>query len=397
MYFNLLKDCIVTNKNIILRVDINVPIVDNIIQDDTRIRAIIPTLKYLIANQAKVILISHFGRPDGKKNPQMSLGQLVSKIEQLLGQKISFIDDCVGKKVADAVQKTKYGEVILLENLRFYHQETNNNIEFSQALASLGNLYVNDSFSCSHRAHSSIVGVAKILKNCAGLLLTNELNNLQNLLANSKKPMMAIIGGSKVSSKIGLLNSLIKKADAIFISGGMANTFLYAQGNNIGRSLCEKDLKNLALEILENANQHNCQIILPKDLVVCKKLENKALAKNVNLNDVQADDIIADVGKQTIKDLTTRIESFETVIWNGPLGAFEIKPFDQATNDLAAIIAKRTREQKLISVAGGGDVVSALNSSGFINDFSYISTAGGAFLEWLEDKSLPGIEVLLKN
>ena len=395
--FNLLQNCVVTNKNVILRVDINVPIVGGIIQDDTRIRAIIPTLKYLIKNQAKVILISHFGRPKGKKVLEMSLGQLVGRVEELLGQRIKFIDDCIGDKVALEVQKANYGEVILLENLRFYPQENNNDLVFSQSLASLGNLYVNDAFSCSHRSHSSIVGVAKILKNCAGLLLARELDNLQNLLHNPRKPMMAIVGGSKVSSKIDLLNALITKADAIFIAGGMANTFLYAKGNNVGKSLCEKDLGSLALEILTNAKGHNCEIILPNDVVVCKKLENGVDTKNVNLGDVQEDDIIADVGEQTIKDLKNRIDNFKTIIWNGPLGAFEVKPFDKSTNDLAIIIARKTREQKLVSVAGGGDIISALNSSGFINDFSYISTAGGAFLEWLEGKNLPGIEVLLNN
>ena len=392
--FNLLKDCVVTNKNVILRVDINVPIKNGVIQDDTRIRSIIPTIKYLITNQAKVILISHFDRPEGQRVPEMSLKQLVEKIEELLGEKIKFVDDCIGDVVVKAVQQTNYGEVILLENLRFYKGETKNDPEFVQALASLGNLYVNDAFSCSHRAHASIVGVATILKSCAGLLLENEIDNLQNLVANPQKPLLAIVGGSKVSTKIDLLNALITKADAIFIAGGMANTFLYAQGNNIGKSLCEKDLKTLALEILDNAKKNNCQIILPDDVVVCKKLENGTAVRNIDIIDVAEDDIIADVGEKTILDLANKIQNFKTVVWNGPLGAFEIKPFDNATNNLARAIVKQTREGKLISVAGGGDVVSALNASGLVNDFSYISTAGGAFLEWLEGKSLPGLKVL---
>ncbi len=391
---NRLKDCVVTNKNVLLRVDINVPIVDGVISDDTRIKAVIPTIKYLIANQAKVILISHFDRPEGKKVPEMSLKQLVGRIEELLGQKIQFIDDCIGEEVQKAVAQTNYGQVVLLENLRFYKGETKNDPEFARALASLGNLYVNDAFSCSHRAHASIVGVAEILKSCAGLLLENEIDNLENLVANPKKPMLAIVGGSKVSTKIDLLKALIIKADAIFIAGGMANTFLYAMGNNIGKSLCEKDLKDLALEILESAQKNNCQIILPKDVVVCKKLENGTAVRNVDIIDVVEDDIIADVGQKTIQDLVSKIENIKTVVWNGPLGAFEIKPFDQATTSLAKVIAGQTKAGKLISVAGGGDVVSALNSSGFIDDFSYISTAGGAFLEWLEGKSLPGIKIL---
>jgi phosphoglycerate kinase len=391
---NRLKDCVVTNKNVLLRVDINVPIVDGVISDDTRIKAVIPTIKYLIANQAKVILISHFDRPEGKRVPAMSLKQLVGRIEELLGQKIQFIDDCIGEEVQKAVAQTNYGQVILLENLRFYKGETKNDPEFARSLASLGNLYVNDAFSCSHRAHASIVGVAEILKSCAGLLLENEIDNLENLVANPKKPMLAIVGGSKVSTKIDLLKALIIKADAIFIAGGMANTFLYAMGNNIGKSLCEKDLKDLALEILESAQKNNCQIILPKDVVVCKKLENGTAVRNVDIIDVVEDDIIADVGQKTIQDLDGKIENIKTVVWNGPLGAFEIKPFDQATNSLAKVIAGQTKAGKLISVAGGGDVVSALNASGFIDDFSYISTAGGAFLEWLEGKSLPGIKIL---
>ncbi|MCE3254539.1 MAG: phosphoglycerate kinase [Rickettsiaceae bacterium] len=389
--FNRLQDCVVTNKNVILRVDINVPVKNGVIQDDTRIRAVIPTIKYLIENQAKVILISHFDRPEGQRVPSMSLKQLVGKIEELLGKKIKFVDDCIGEEVEKAVAKTGYGEVILLENLRFYKGETKNDPEFSRALANVGNLYVNDAFSCSHRAHASIVGITGILKSCAGLLLENEIENLQNLVANPAKPLMAIVGGSKVSTKIDLLNALMKKANAIFIAGGMANTFLYALGNNVGKSLYEKELKSLALEILINAGANNCQIILPKDVVVCKKLESGTEVRNVDIADVKDDDIIADIGQKTISDLEKEIQNFKTVVWNGPLGAFEIKPFDQATTNLAKIIVKRTAEKNLISVAGGGDVVSALNACNAVDGFSYISTAGGAFLEWLEGKSLPGL------
>ncbi|MFT6331940.1 MAG: phosphoglycerate kinase [Lentimonas sp.] len=391
---NLLKDCVVTNKNVILRIDINVPIIDGKITDDTRIRAVIPTIKYLIENQAKVILISHFGRPKGKRVESMSLKQLVLRIEELLGQKINFSDDCVGEKTQKEVSETGYGEVILLENLRFHQEETKNDPEFSRQLASLGNLFVNDAFSCSHRYHASIVGIAGILKSCAGLLLGKEIENLQNLISSPKKPVLAIVGGSKVSTKIDLINALTTKANFIFIAGGMANTFLYAMGNNVGKSLCEKELKDVALEILENSQKNGCEIILPKDVVICKKLENGTEVQNISAAKVTNDDIIADAGSQTIIDLENRLENIKTVVWNGPLGAFEIKPFDKSTNDLAKIVALKTRAGSLISVAGGGDVVSALNYSGFINDFSYISTAGGAFLEWLEGKSLPGIEVL---
>lgn len=389
-----LQNCVVTNKNVLLRVDINVPVVNGKITDDTRIKAVIPTIKYLIENGAKVILMSHFGRPEGQKILSMSLGQVREKIEELLGKKINFVDDCIGEKVRKSVDETQYGEVILLENLRFYKGETKNDPEFVKELASLGNLYVNDAFSCSHRAHASIVGVAEILKPCAGLLLQDEIDNLQNLVANPVKPMLAIVGGSKVSTKIDLLNSLITKADAIFIAGGMANTFLYAKGFEVGKSLCEKDLKDLALEIMANAQKNNCEIILPQDVVVCKKLENGVTSKTVNTKDVVSDDIIADAGEETINYLAEKITNIKTVVWNGPLGAFEIKPFDASTTKLAEVIASKTKAKKLISVAGGGDVVSALNSSGFIDDFTYISTAGGAFLEWLEGKDLPGVKIL---
>ncbi len=395
--FNLLKNCDIRNKQVILRVDINVPMKNSLIEDDTRIRLIIPTIKYLIKNQAKVILISHFGRPDGKKVPEMSLEKLVVRIEELLGQRIRFINDCIGEKVEKEIADMSFGQVILLENLRFHLGETKNDQIFTNSLAKLGNFYVNDAFSCCHRAHSSIVGIAEILDNCAGLLLTQELINLENLLAEPQKPMLAVVGGSKISTKIDLLNALIKKTDAIFIAGAMANTFLYALNHSIGKSLCEKNLKELALQILNNAKENNCKIILPQDVVVCDKLVDGAIFKNVNIADVTDTNIIADVGGQTIENLEQQMEVFKTIIWNGPLGAFEIKPFDRATNNLAEIIAKKTKQAKIISIAGGGDIVCALNYSGFIDDFSYISTAGGAFLEWIEGKTLPGIEVLMNR
>lgn len=396
--FTRLKDCVVTNKNVIVRVDINVPVVNGIIEDDTRIKAVIPTLKYLADNQAKVIVISHFDRPEGKIIPEMSIKQLVARIQELLGSiKVSFVGDCIGDKVRKAVEATNYGEIIILENLRFYKDETKNNPDFSRELASLGNLYVNDAFSCSHRAHASIVGIPEILKGCAGLLLESEIDNLQNLVANPKKPMMAIVGGSKVSTKIDLLNSLMHKADAIFVAGGMANSFLYAMGKNIGKSLCEKELKNLALEIIENAKKNNCKILLPIDVAVCKKLEPETEAKNVGIDDISDDDIIADIGPKTAEFLKNELQNYKTLVWNGPLGVFEIQPFNQGTNSVAKIVADLTSNKQLLSVAGGGDVVSALNASGLIDKFSYISTAGGAFLEWLEGKGLPGVNAICKK
>lgn len=393
--FNRLKDCVVANKNVIVRVDINVPMKDGKIEDDTRIKAVIPTLKYLAENQAKVIVISHFGRPEGKVEPSMSIKPLVSRVQELLGSiKVSFVDDCIGEKVKKAVEAINYGEVIMLENLRFYKQETKNDAEFSRELAALGNLYVNDAFSCSHRAHASITGIPAILKSAAGFLMEEELDGLTNHLENAKKPMMAVVGGAKVSTKLDLLNSLSAKAQTIVVGGGMANTFLYALGKNIGKSLCEKELKDTALKIIETAKTNGCQVLLPFDVVVAKKFEANAECKTVSVDEIAEDDMILDIGAQSSAKVAAELAKHKTLVWNGPLGAFEIKPFNIGTDSFAKTSAKLTEEGKLISVSGGGDSVSALNAVGLANKFTYISTAGGAFLEWLEGKDLPGVAVL---
>jgi phosphoglycerate kinase len=395
--FTRLKDCVVTNKNVIVRVDINVPIVNENIEDDTRIKAIIPTIKYLIENNAKVILIAHFGRPEGKFDPSMSLKQILPRLQELLNPiKVNFVDDCIGEKVSIAVKSTNYGEVILLENLRFYKQETKNDPEFSAFLASLGNLYVNDAFSCSHRSHASITGIPAILKSCAGLQMEVELDNLTNLLENAQSPMMAIVGGAKISTKIDLLNSLSSKAQAIVIGGGMANTFLYAKGYNIGKSLCEKDLKDTVNQILKTAKQNNCEIILPNEVIVAKEFTANANYQIKSINSIDENDIILDIAPSFCEDFEKIIIDFKTVVWNGPLGAFEISPFNQGTETIAKIIANLTKNKKLISIAGGGDVVSAINGCNLADDFTYISTAGGAFLEWLEGKELPGVLAMQK-
>ncbi len=388
--FNRLRDCVVTNKNVIVRVDINVPMKNGKIEDDTRIKAVIPTLKYLAENKAKVIVISHFGRPEGKVEPSMSIQPLVARVQDLLGSiKVSFVDDCIGEKVKNAVEATGYGEVIMLENLRFYKQETKNDPDFSRELASLGNLYVNDAFSCSHRAHASITGIPAILKSAAGFLMEEELDGLNNHLENAQKPMMAVVGGAKVSTKLDLLNSLAKKAQTIVVGGGMANTFLYALGKNIGNSLCEKELKDVALDILKNAN-----VLLPVDVVVAKKFEQNAPSRTVLIDDVADDDMILDVGAASSEKIAESLRNHKTLVWNGPLGAFEIKPFNIGTESFAREAANLTSEGKLISVSGGGDSVSAINSVGLADKFTYISTAGGAFLEWLEGKDLPGVAAL---
>ena len=396
--FNRLKDCVVTNKNVIVRVDINVPMQGNKIEDDTRIKAIIPTLEYLAQHQAKVIVISHFGRPEGKIEPSMSVQPLLARVQELLGSiKVNFVDDCIGDKVKKAVEATNYGEVIMLENLRFYKQETKNDPEFSRELASLGNLYVNDAFSCSHRAHASITGIPAILKSCAGILMEAELDELTNHLENAKKPMMAVVGGAKVSTKIDLLNSLATKAQTIVVAGGMANTFLYALGKNIGKSLCEKDLQDTALKIISTAKTRGCNILLPFDVVVTKKFEANSACQTVSVDDVAEDDIIVDIGAASSKKIAEELAKHQTLVWNGPLGAFEIKPFNIGTDSFARSAAKLTEEGKLVSVSGGGDSVAALNSIGLADKFTYISTAGGAFLEWLEGKDLPGVAALSKK
>ena len=388
--FNRLKDCVVTNKNVVIRVDINVPMSDGKIDDDTRIKAVIPTLKHLAENKAKVIVISHFGRPEGMVDPSMSIKPLVAHVQELLGSiKVSFVDDCIGEKVIKAVEAMNYGEVIMLENLRFYKQETKNDPEFSRKLASLGNLYVNDAFSCSHRAHASITGIPAILKSAAGFLMEEELDGLTNHLENAKKPMMAVVGGAKVSTKLDLLNSLSKKAQTIVVGGGMANTFLYALGKNIGKSLCEKDLKETALEILKSV-----RVLLPTDVVVAKKFQQNAPCRTVLVDEVADDDMILDIGAASSAKIADELAKHQTLVWNGPLGAFEIKPFNIGTESFARAAADLTEAGKLISVSGGGDSVSALNSIGLAEKFTYISTAGGAFLEWLEGKDLPGVAAL---
>lgn len=397
MKYNKLIDCVVTNKNVIVRADLNVPITKNIVTDNTRLKAVIPTLKYLVKNNAKVILISHFGRPKGVNNKDLSLKNIITPLQELLGDiKLNFTDDIISNNAMEAVSNCNYGEIILLENLRFYAQEENNSAEFAQKISQLGNIYVNDAFACSHRSHASIVGIPNYLKSCAGLLMQKELENLDQLLYNAKKPMIAIIGGAKISTKIKLINNLSSKVDAILIGGAMANSFYFAQGYNIGKSLCEKDFKQTAIDALENAKKNNCKIILPQDVITTKSLAPSAQYQNVTLDQIQDDDIIADIGINSLDLLNQELRNYSTLLWNGPVGAFEIKPFDSGTNKIAQIIANLTKNHNLISVAGGGDSVSAINKANLSGSFSYISTAGGAFLEWLENYRLPGIDILLK-
>ncbi len=384
----------VSGKRVLVRVDLNVPMKNGKVTDATRIERAAPTLAELAAKGAKVIVLSHFGRPDGKRVPEMSLKPLVEPLSKALGKPVAFADDCVGPVAEEAVRTLKPGEVLLLENLRFHKEEEKNDKDFIDKLSVLGDAYVNDAFSAAHRAHASTEGLGHKLPAYAGRTMQAELDALAKALEAPTKPVIAIIGGAKVSTKIDLLENLVRKVDALVIGGGMANTFLHAQGIGVGKSLAEKDLAATALRIMDKAEVANCAIILPVDAVVAYQFAANAPSHAYGLDAIPADGMILDVGPQSIARIHAAIDDAATLVWNGPLGAFEMTPFDRGTMVSARHAAERTRAKKLISVAGGGDTVAALNQAGVAGDFSYVSTAGGAFLEWMEGKPLPGVEVL---
>ena len=391
---NLLKNHDLKNKTVLCRVDLNVPMKNGRVQDATRLNRVLPTIKYLIKQKAKVVLLSHFGRPKGEFIRDMSLAPLADSLGKALNTDVKFAIDCIGDATKAKINDLQAGEVLLLENLRFHAGETSNNAVFVEKLAQLGDFYINDTFSCSHRKHASIVGLAKKLPSAAGLLLQEEIENLEKILNIPQKPMAVIVGGSKVSSKLDLLEALITKAEILVIGGAMANTFLKAKGNKIGKSLYEPELVDTAKEIMAKAEKNNCEIFLPSDVAISTELKDRADCKIVSANKVPSDSMILDLGPQTIADLAEKLKSCKTVVWNGPIGAFEYRPFDVGSITLARYIASLTADNKIIAVAGGGDVVAALGVSGLTESFTYISTAGGAFLQWLQGKSLPGIEVL---
>lgn len=386
----------IAGKKIICRVDLNVPMRHGRVTDKTRIVRLIPTIKELIKKQAKVIVISHFGRPDGTFNRDMSLAPLADELGNALGVSVKFAVDCIGESAQSAINLMNNGEVILLENLRFHAGEETNNSHFSDELAKLGDIYVNDTFSCSHRKHASIVGIAERLPSAAGLLLKEEIDHLEKILVSPDRPVAAIVGGSKVSTKLKILNSLITKVDMLVIGGAMANTFLKAKGIKIGNSLYEKDLVDTAKDIIARAEKKNCEIFLPTDAIIAKELTENPECMSVDIKHIPSEYMILDLGSETMANLTTKLQSYKTIIWNGPVGAFEFRPFDVSSITLARIIAKLTKEQNVTSVAGGGDVVAALAASGLTESFSYVSTAGGAFLDWLGGDELPGIIALSK-
>jgi phosphoglycerate kinase len=384
----------VKGKRVLVRVDLNVPVADGKVSDATRIERIVPTIDELSGKGAKVILLAHFGRPKGGPAPEFSLDPIAEAVEAMIGKPVGFAADCVGKEASGAVARMKDGDILLLENTRFHKGEEKNDPAFTEQLAANGDIYVNDAFSAAHRAHCSTEGLAHVLPAFAGRTMQAELEALEKGLGNPKKPVIAIVGGAKVSTKIDLLMNLVKKVDALVIGGGMANTFLAARGAQVGKSLCEHDLAGTAKQIMIEAASAGCAIILPSDGVVAREFKAGAANEVVAIDRVPADAMILDVGPKTVEAINQWIDRAATLVWNGPLGAFEIAPFDAATVAAAKYAAARTKAGKLVSVAGGGDTVAALNHAGVADDFSYVSTAGGAFLEWMEGKPLPGVEVL---
>jgi len=382
-----------SNQTALVRVDFNVPMADGAVSDDTRLRAALPTIKALTAKGCKVALLAHFDRPKGKRVPEMSLKPVAEPLAKLLGAPVAFADDCVGDAAKAAIAALPAGGVILLENTRFHAGEEQNDAELAKQIAALGDFYVNDAFSAAHRAHASTEGIAHVLPAYAGKQMERELDALDAALGNAKRPVLGIVGGAKVSTKLELLQNLIAKLDKLAIGGGMANTFLYAQGVEIGGSLAEKDMADTARDILEAA-KGKCEILLPVDVVVAKEVKPNAEARICKLDDIQADEKILDAGEETVKRLHHAMKHAHTLIWNGPLGVFEVPPFDQATVIAAQEAAELVKAGKLIAVAGGGDTVAALNHAGIAGDMTFVSTAGGAFLEWMEGKPLPGVEAL---
>lgn len=394
MGWNTLDDMDLSGKRVLVRVDINVPIVDGVVTDSTRIRRIAPTVRDILAAGGKPILLAHFGRPGGERRENLSLNQLIPTLERAFETKVLFAADCVGPGAEAAAAALQPGEVLLLENTRFHAEETKNDPDLAAGMARLGDVYCNDAFSAAHRAHSSTEGIARLLPACAGRLMQAELSALESALGAPKRPVTAVVGGAKVSTKLELLGNLIKKVDYLIIGGGMANTFLVAKGIDVGKSLAERIMKDTAAEILAEAESAGCKIILPSDVVVAEAFASHAPHQVLPADQCPAEGMILDAGPDSIATINEIFEQSQTLIWNGPLGAFELEPFDAATNAAALKAAALTRAGKLISVAGGGDTVAALNASGAARDFTYISTAGGAFLEWMEGKTLPGVAAL---
>lgn len=384
----------VTNKKVIVRTDLNIPIIHGKIIDLSRITRILPTLHYLIKNNAKIILLSHYGRPKGKFVLRMSLSPVVDQLSKMLNRSINFAMDIFSQTTKQKIENLNPGEIILLENLRFHPEEENNDRAFAEKLASLGDIYINEAFACSHRSHASISSLPELLPSYAGMLLQEEIFNLNKYLKSPTKKVMSIVGGSKVSSKINLLSALVEKSDYLVIGGAMANTFLKAQGHSIGNSMYDEEYIDFSSNLLKKA-ANKCQIILPHDIVTAKSLTDTSRCNVYSIEDIPSDEIIFDIGPSSTVDIMNKMEESKTLIWNGPLGAFENSNFSAGTTMVSRKAAKLTTTKQLISIVGGGDTVAAISE--FEHQFTYASTGGGAFLEWLEGKALPGLEAIKKN
>jgi phosphoglycerate kinase len=391
--FRTLDDVDVRNKRVLLRVDLNVPMENGKVSDATRIERVAPTITELADNGGKVILLAHFGRPKGP-DPRDSLKPVAAEVAKIIGRRVAFAEDCIGEKADAAVTAMRPGDILCLENTRFHKGEEKNDPAFVAALAKLGDMWVNDAFSAAHRAHASTEGLGRKLPAYAGRTMQAELDALTKALEAPQRPVAAIVGGAKVSTKLDLLGNLVAKVDVLMIGGGMANTFLLAQGKAVGKSLAESNLAATARDILAKAKQKNCEIVLPVDGVVAQKFEANAPSRVVTVDSVGSDDMILDIGPRSIEHAVSVLARIKTLVWNGPFGAFELEPFDTGTVEVAEAAAELTSAGKLVSVAGGGDTVAALNAAGAAERFTYVSTAGGAFLEWMEGKALPGVEVL---
>jgi phosphoglycerate kinase len=396
--FRTLDDVNVRGKRVLLRADLNVPLKDGVVSDATRIDRLAPTIKALVEKGAKVIVMSHFGRPKGGPDPAFSLRPVIAPLRKALGgREIAFATDCIGVEAKRVVASLRPGEIALLENLRFHKGEEENSAEFAAALAELGDVYVDDAFSAAHRAHASIAALAHLLPSAAGKLMEAELAALTSALETPSRPVLAIVGGAKVSTKLDLLRFIVAKVDTLAIGGAMANTLLFAGGVKVGRSLCERDMVEEARRLLAFARERNCHVILPEDAVVAPELASGVVSRIVPVDTVPDELMILDVGPKTVARICAALDAARTLVWNGPLGAFETPPFDQAGVAVAQKAAELTRAGRLLSVAGGGDTVAAFAAAGLTEQLSYVSTAGGAFLEWLEGRELPGVAALAQQ
>ncbi len=393
--FLTLDDLDAKGKRVLVRADLNVPVKDGRVTDQTRIARLAPTIRELAEKGARVVVISHFGRPDGKPDPALSLRPIAQPLSEALGRRhVTFVEDCIGLRAKAAVEGLKPGEIALLENLRFHKEEEANDKGFAQALAALADIYVDDAFSCAHRAHASVEAVAHMLPAYAGRLMEAELKALSSALEHPRHPVAAIVGGAKVSTKLAMLHFLAAKVQVLIVGGAMANTLLLAEGRGVGKSLVERELLAVAGKLRADAAKSGCELILPVDAVVAKELKPGAATRTVAIGQVPEDSMILDIGPQTAALIAGKLAACRTLVWNGPLGAFEVKPFDHGTSVISNLVAELTQGRRLLSVAGGGDTVAALAAAGVTGKLSYVSAAGGAFLEWLEGRELPGIKAL---